>query len=161
MNKDTLNPPMYFSYWQFFVFDAAETIPGGIWTDRHDVQGFARRESTVCIGTMLQFGSADVHWAPRGYQDLPDYSRVIEVPLYCPTGRVVIEGPEEMNSGREVRVCPGHYSLTVAQRVIDDQREDVYLNLNMVPAPLRQSRILVADEGLSNVDDLLETAEPA
>ena len=64
-----LKPRLYFSYSQFMVYDR-EHIPGCIWTDGHVAQGFARKESVVCFGTLLEYGHADVSATVGAYSPL-------------------------------------------------------------------------------------------
>src|ERR1700730_11814975 len=109
MTEATSRSMLYFSYNGFVVFDKDVELPGCDWSDDHVAQGFARRESTVCFGTLLEFGLAEVSVTLDGYAPRGDYERVIAVPFLVTSGTVVIEGPEEMDTGRHVVVPPGNY----------------------------------------------------
>ena len=87
--------------------------------------------------------------------------RVIRVPFYSPSGKVLIEGPEE-NSAHTVIIDPGHYQLTSAQRAnYDDEMLFLRLYFYKVEHPVTKSEIIVKDEQLNPPRPLLETAEIA
>jgi hypothetical protein len=157
----SLSPRLYFSYGQFMVFDQSEQMPGCDWTAEHTGQGFARRESTVCFGTTLEFGHADVAVAFGAYQQRADYERVIAVPFYSGSGKVTVEGPEEMDAERVFDVPIGNYKLTAAQTVIGETEERIDLFFESVATPLKHSSIIVADEMLHPPEPLIETSEIA
>ena len=157
MTATALSPRLYFSYSQFMVYDQSEQMPGCDWTEEHTAQGFARRESTVCFGTPLEFGHADVAVIFGPYQPQAEYERVIAVPFRSGSGKVTIEGPEEMDADRVFDVPSGDYRLTAAQTIIgDDERIDLFFE--PVAAPLKQSSIIVADEMLNPPEPLIETS---
>lgn len=140
------------------VYDQSEQMPGCDWTEEHTAQGFARRESTVCFGTPLEFGYADVAVTFGAYQEQAEYERVIEVPFCSVSGKVTVEGPEEMDADRVFGVPSGYYKLTAAQAVIGDDEERIDLYFESVAAPLKQSSIIVADEMLNPPESLIETS---
>ena len=152
---------MYFSYGQFMVYDIDVISPGCAWTEDHTAQGFARRDSVVSFISILDFGQADVTFVLGAYQPTREFDRVIAVPFTVVTGRVLIEGPEEMDAGRTIELPPGFYSLTAAQRVLNDDWEDVHLFFESLADPRKSSTILVADDMLSPPFPLLETVEIA
>jgi hypothetical protein len=89
------------------VYDKTEPAPGCIWTDTHVSQGFARRESTVGFGTILEFGDAELRVQLGQYSANKDHERVIAVPFYSPSGEVVVQGPEEdEEAGRDIVMAP-------------------------------------------------------
>jgi len=152
---------MYFSYGQFMVYDLDVELPGCAWTEGHSAQGFARRDSAVCFGAILDFGHADVTFVLGGYQPTQSFDRVVVVPFTVVTGKVAVDGPEESDVDRTIEIPRGHYSLTAAQRVLSDDLEDVHLFFESVAEPRQVSSILVADEMLSPSYPLIETAEVA
>ena len=159
MNTTTaLSSKLYFSYSQFMVYDQSERLPGCDWTDEHSAQGFARRESTVCFGTPLEFGHAEVTVITVPFESRRDYERVIAVPFFCSSGKITIEGPEEMDVERSFELPRGNYRLIAAQMVVSDEEELIDLFFESVPEPLKQSAVLVADESLNPPRRLLETA---
>ena len=159
MNATTaLSPKLYFSYSQFMVYDQSEQLPGCDWTDEHSAQGFARRESTVCFGTPLEFGHADVTVNVAPYQPREEYARVISVPFLNSSGVITVEGPEEMDVDRIVELPPGNYRLTAAQIITGDDEEVIDLFFELLSTPLKQSAVLVADEMLNPSKSLIETA---
>lgn len=112
----TQSTKIYFSYSQFMVFDESELLPGCEWTELHSNQGFARRLSTVCFGTLLEFGHACVTVLHEQYNPHNIYDRVISVPFLSVSGIVCVEGPEELNSERVFQIPAGNYRLTAAQK---------------------------------------------
>jgi hypothetical protein len=72
---------VYFSYGQFMVFDRSVKLPGLDWTDAHFSQGFARRESVVCVRALDEFGNATVRVRIGPYAPSDLYARVIAVPF--------------------------------------------------------------------------------
>jgi hypothetical protein len=158
--KLSLSPRLYFSYSQFDVYDQNIRLGGCAWTDEHTAQGFARRESIVNFGTLLEFGYADVVVRRSSYEPRDDYERVIAVPILITSGRVIVHGPEETETGRERNFAlpPGHYRLVAAQRVTGDDEEAIDLFFEPVTQPLEQSEVLVADDALDPPTPLIETA---
>jgi hypothetical protein len=144
------------------VFDRTVALPGCAWTKEHADQGFARRDRCVCFGTLLEFGEADVTVYLGPYEPRQMYMRVIAVPIDLPSGEVAIEGPEdEVGSQHFVRLNSGHYQLTAAQVVIDEDRERIDLYFEKLAEPGPRSRIIVADDALTPPEVLVETAEVA
>ncbi len=125
--KSPLPPRLYFSYSQFLVYDAGVKSPGSYWTEDHCAQGFARRESTVSFATILEFGHADVSCARTAFQHDEEYDRVISVPFVVFTGKVIVEGPEELRTGRAVDLQVGNYRVIAAQRIVGDEKEVIDL----------------------------------
>jgi hypothetical protein len=158
MTATALSPRLYFSYSQFMVYDQSEKLPGCDWTEEHTAQGFARRESTVCFGTPLEFGHADVSVTVGAYQPQTEYERVIFVPFRSASGKVTVEGPEDMDVDRAFDMPRGDYKLTAAQAIISDDEERIDLFFEPVSEPLKQSSIIGADEVLNPPEPLIETA---
>lgn len=153
---------IYFSYNQFMIFDRSVDLPGCAWTKTHVDQGFARRENCLCVGTLLEFGEADVmvHMGP--YDMREPYERVISVPIELSSGEVAIEGPEDDLEGqRFVNMDSGHYRLTAAQLVTGENHEKIDLFFEKLNEPLKASRIVIGDEALHPPSPLLESAEAA
>lgn len=154
---------IYFSYSQFLVSDETVELRGLAWTETHSRQGFARRPSTVSIGTILEFGTGfvSVYFGPYIGHEL--YERVISVPFFSPTSRVVVEGPEEypVPVDRILTLQPGYYRLFAAQQVLDDDEELIDLYFQQLDKPANSSEILVAGDDLDPPESLLEEAEIA
>jgi hypothetical protein len=158
METGTLSLKLYFSYGQFMVYDESVRLPGCAWTKRHSSQGFARRESVVNFGTLLEFGEAAVTVRNGPYEVADKYVRVIAVPFLVVSGTVHIEGPEEMNVQRRIDMGPGHYRLIAAQEIKGEEEEAIDLFFEPLNQPLVQSAILMADDDLNPQMPLLETA---
>lgn len=154
-------PRLYFSYSQFMVYDQSEQLPGCDWTEEHTSQGFARRETTVCFGTPLEFGNADVVVTVGAYRPEAQHERVITVPFRSLSGKVTVEGPEEMDVDRAFDLPCGDYKLTAAQMILSDDEERIDLFFELVAPPLERSAIVIADEILNPPAVLLETARIA
>src|SRR5262245_31932847 len=116
--------PVVFNYNQILVYDASVPTPRCVWTDTHCNQGFARRESTVCFDMILQYGEADVtvHLGP--YIENSGYHRVIAVPFFSPTGRIIVQAILETYVARVLFLPKGYYKLYAAQRVSGGENED-------------------------------------
>lgn len=159
--QQVFNGELYFSYNQFMVYDKTTEYPACAWTQGHYDQGFARRASTVCFGTLLEFGAARI----TAYLASPpsrcdEYERVIAVPLSVPSGAVALEGPDKYPIERTFQIPEGRYRLTAAQRRCEDEeREDVSLFFERIDGPIERSEILVADPGIKRKTDLLESAD--
>lgn len=156
-----LSPKLYFSYSQFMVYDQCVRLPGCAWTDKHTAQGFARRESSVCFNTPLEFGLADVSVFLAAYQKQKNYDRVIAVPFLVQSGKVIVDGPEELDVDRTIALRLGNYRLTVAQCLLAEDKEAVDVFFEAVECPLARSEILLADEALDPPTPLIETADVA
>src|SRR5262249_32913980 len=85
-----------FDYNQFLVYDVSVESPECKWTEAHVNQGFARRESVACVGTLMQYGQGDAVAFFGPYQEQDNYTRVISLPFHAPTGRVIIQGMMEI-----------------------------------------------------------------
>lgn len=157
-DQDLLPPKMYFSYGQFMVFDQSVLLPGCDWTDIHFAQGFARRESTSAIRALREYGQADVRASTMPYAAKDEYVRVIAVPFAVESGVVVVEGPEEMGTGRSIKLPQGDYRLVVAQAMDGEEDEVIDLFFERVPQPIPHSEILVRDDELDPPTPLIETA---
>lgn len=138
-------------------------MPACDWTKAHSNQGFARREGTVAFGTLLEFGTAKIIVTTRPYQPRDEYERVIAVPFTVISGKVIVDGPDEAETGRErnFALLPGNYRLIVAQRVIGNEEECIDIFFEFLSSPLEQSSVLVADNALNPQVPLIETAEIA
>lgn len=152
---------MYFSYNQFMVSDETIQFTGSAWTDAHYKQGFARRTSTVSFCTLLEFGHALIEVYLSPYIEKKSYERVIAVPFFSPSGRVVIEGPEDYPATHQLTLEPGHYRLIAAQQIISEDEEQISLFFQPLQELHESSEILVADDELDPPDNLLEDAEIA
>jgi hypothetical protein len=161
MTKVNLTPRLYFSYSQFLVYDQSVAAPGCLWTEKHTAQGFARRESTVCFGTLIEFGHADVTAEFGRFVPNQSHERVIAVPFTVVTGKIIVDGPDENNVQRLVELPNGNYRLVAAQRAIGDETEAVDLFFENLSEPSRRSEIIVADKQLEVPGTLLETADVA
>src|SRR5213596_1432845 len=108
-----LKPDLYFSYSQFFVYDESIQMPACDWTKAHSDQGFARREATVAFGTLLEFGRAKVVVVIGPYQPCEEFERVIAVPFAVVSEKVIVDGPEETETGRQrnLTLPAGNYRL--------------------------------------------------
>ena len=151
-------PPLQFAYSQFFVYDANVVSRGCEWTERHSKQGFARRDGVVAIGTLLEFGEADVGVTFDIPANVGTYERAIAVPLRIRGAAIVVDGPEEVGRVRRIAVPNGHYRVTIAQKVMSETREQVGIWLQKVDLPVVRSELLVVDEELEPQEPLLETA---
>ncbi|MGA2663180.1 MAG: competence protein ComJ [Verrucomicrobiota bacterium] len=159
-SKILLSAKLYFSYNQFLVYDASVRLPACDWTEAHFGQGFAKRKSTVCFGSILEFGYAHVTAVLGRYRAEMGYDRVIAVPFFAASGVVIVEGPEEAAPKRRFTVNPCTYRLTAAQFVLPgpEQEERIDLFFEELHEPLPNSVILVADGALRPPRPLLETA---
>ena len=156
-----LDSRMYFSYSQFQVFDASIRRPGCAWTEAHSQQGFARRENNAAFGTLLDFGYARLRAYSGSYENTAQDQRVIEIPMRIPSGAVIVGGPEEFENARRLTLASGDYRLVAAQRVVNEDQEEIDLFFEKLVVPLAHSRIVIADAGLSPPETLLETVECA
>lgn len=154
------NMEIQFSFNQFLVYDSSVSMPGCLWTDTHIRQGFARRESVVCFGTILEFGKASLSVYLEPYPKEMNHDRAISTPFKSPTGKILIEGPEESNTNRYIELEPGFYNLTAAQKVVD-YCEEIELFFEKVIEPNSHSMIIIADDELDPPDELKEYAEIA
>jgi hypothetical protein len=161
MSKNQLFPQLYFSYSQFLLYDCGVKSPGCVWTKIHYAQGFTRRESVVSFGTLLEFGFADISYTRGPFQPQKNYERAIAVPFVVSTGRVIIDGPEEINIQRFIELPTGNYAVTAAQLVTTNKKEIVDLFFESRTEPLKRSAIIVADNLLNPTPTLIETAEMA
>jgi len=168
-----MNPPLLaetqvsFSHWQVLIYDSAVANPCLEWTEGHSGQGFARKESALCLGTLLQAGDAVVRVYSGQYTWREGYQRVLSVPFFTPTGRVIIHGLMEFYLGRVIFLQPQHYLLIAAQRLVGDISDDEADDLETIELyfagmgnnPATCSQILTADEGLNPPNTLLEDAD--
>jgi hypothetical protein len=136
-------------------------MPGCAWTAAHSAQGFARRDDSVCFSTLLEFGHAIVSITAGSFQTEFTHQRVIAVPFTSKSGRLVVEGPEEFDTGRTFELERGHYRLIAAQRVLREEEEQIDLFFEVLKEPLRCSLIFIADDMLNPAIPLLETADVA
>ncbi|MCI0561050.1 MAG: hypothetical protein MN733_21395 [Nitrososphaera sp.] len=89
------------------------------------------------------------------------HERVIAVPFFSPSGKVVVKGPEELPSDRRLVLEPGHYRLVAAQRVVSEDEEQIDFYFQQLDKLAPCSEILVADDDLDPPVELLEEAEIA
>src|SRR5437870_5008439 len=104
-----------FDYNQFLVYDVSVQVPECTWTEEHCNQGFARRDSTACVGTILQYGQAEATAFFGPYTEQKLYSRVIALPFFSSTGRIIVQGLTEIYLAHILFCDPGHYKLIIAQ----------------------------------------------
>ena len=152
---------MQFSYGQFMVFDDAVRLPGCAWTRAHTAQGFARRESSVCFGTLLEFGIAEFECVLEGPAlKLERFERVIAVPFLVTSGVVRAEGPEETTAQTPFSIPCGKYRLTAApaRRGSGVLRMVIRFERSV---EISRSEIIVADRQLAPGGVLLEDADVA
>ena len=83
------------------------------------------------------------------------------MPFLVTSGNVIVEGPEEIKSKRKLKLRPGNYRLTAAQRITGEEEEAIGLFFHSLQKPLERSSILVADKALRVPNPLLETAKIA
>jgi hypothetical protein len=135
-------------------------MPACDWTKTHSDQGFARRHGAVAFGTLLEFGRARVSVIIGGYALRAEYERVIAVPFQVISGTLIVDGPEETETGRERNfdVRSGSYRLVAAQCITGNDREVIDLYFEAVSSPLKKSAILLADNALNPPPTLLESA---
>jgi hypothetical protein len=81
-----------FDYNQFLVYDSSVEVPKCEWTEAHTLQGFARRKSVACVGTLLPGGQAEATVFLGSYKAQLDYERVIALPFHSPTGKIIVRG---------------------------------------------------------------------
>ena len=151
----------YFSYNQIMVYDISVTLPGCFWTEYHVKKGFARRESTINFGTIIEFGTALIKVHNQPFKMESRFERIIAVPFYSPTGEIIISGPEEYQTQKEIIIEIGHYRVVFAQWVINNEKEGFELYFEKIIKPQISSEIILADEDLTPLDILLEYAEMA
>lgn len=161
-----LDSVAYVSYSQAMIFDSSVKLPGLDWTDVHFAQGFARRESSVSVRTLIEFGKCHVTTLlgpPVGppVGPLEKYERVVAVPFLSPSGKVLVEGPEESETERIAVIAPGHYRLVLAQARVDEESEELHLFFEKLERPLERSELIRADSDLAPPIHLLESAEVA
>jgi hypothetical protein len=160
MNMSTLRLLINFAYSQFMVFDEAVNNPGCAWTEAHSAQGFARRDSVVSFGTLLEYGRANITISQDSYQPRGEYVRVFAVPFLVTSGKVMVCGPEEANDpSKRIDIPPGNYRLVAAQRLTGDENDEQSFDLffESIMIPLTRSAILIADDALDPPTPLLET----
>lgn len=162
MRTNVFSLRFYFSYKQFIVYDESVRLPGCDWTEKHIAQGFARRESVAGFSTLLEFGYANLTVSRGEYLPKKEYERVIAVPFFVTSGKVIVCGPEELNNQKRCfDLSPGNYRLVAAQRANDDEEEVVDLFFEPLEGPLERSTVLVADSALNPPASLLELVEVA
>ena len=155
---------MYFSYSQCMILDCRVEDPTCAWIDDHVAQGFARRDSVVCLSTLYEFGEAEIRVHLGPYEANEAHSRVIAVPFKVVSGAVAVKGPEEFAVDRHFEVTPGNYRLVMAQAALiveDEEGGEELIELFFEPVDVAPSRseILVCDEALNPPDVLIETAD--
>jgi hypothetical protein len=152
----------YISCGQILIFDHAVSLPGLEWSEQHYAQGFARQPSNVALRTLIEFGDATVRvWVDEDPPSLEIYSRVHAIPFEVTTGKVLIEGPEEINIGRSLDLPDGHYRLTLAQLAESESTQLVHLMFQKLVEPMSCSAVLLKDEDLAPILPLLESAATA
>jgi len=130
----------------------------------HVDQGFARSQYYLSIGTILNWGRADVTVVKLDREQWPvwfgSFTRLIAIPLDLPSGRLRIDSADSVMD-RTCTVKPGHYRVVVGQRVsyAEEERIEVAIGLEFHETPLPGSRILIADEELAPPETLDENAE--
>lgn len=148
-----------YSYNQFMVCDASAPL-FGLWTEQHSNQCFCRLESAVSFLTIIpEFGEATTRVFLGSYVVNEQDVRVITVPFHCPSGRVLVSGPEW--DGEEIKLSPGHYRLYAAQRFLNDEKQVIDLYFEPLSQPATHSEVVKADDELVFGRTFLETADIA
>jgi hypothetical protein len=149
-----------FDHSQFLVYDVSVQVPQCEWTEGHCNQGFARRESAACIGTVLQDGQAEATAFFGPFVGQESYQRVIALPFFSPAGKIIIRGLMELYLAHVLLCRSGHYKLYIAQWVSDEENEceGIHLFFHQQEKRVTKSQIIVADEGLSPPAILIESA---
>jgi hypothetical protein len=152
-----------FTHGQILVYDSSVPNPQCLWTKRHLEQGFARRESTVCFVTLLDSGEAVTTAYFGSYVENGAYSRVIAVPFFSETGRIIVSGVLEIHCARLVFVPPGHYAVYCGQYItekgFEEDKQVVDLFFEKQKTAVTASKILLRDEGIQQSGQMLEQAE--
>ncbi len=157
MENIILEPKLQFSYSQFFIYDSAVKLPGCDWTEAHSNQGFARRKGVINVGTLLEFGSASVSLSSDVNIDLEKYDRVIMVPITSESGCLLLNGVEEDNVDRKIKLDVGFYNVTIAQKEISETEEVIDIFIEKLNQENQTSKILLAESKLNFVGELIET----
>ena len=151
-----LSGPTMVSYsrGQITVFDA-EGVSGFEWKEAHWWQGFIRRPLGVSFATLKTSGSARLSILPESEGHL-NVSRVIRTTLYFPSGQAKVQGPDEGNVSRYVKLSgPGIYRITAAQMLDYEDQLHFFLSFRQVEA-IEPTQILKADNLLRVPSRLLE-----
>jgi hypothetical protein len=162
MTKPVQTDDLAISHWQFSVSDDADLDPGIEWTDVHSAQGFARRETVIAFGSIVQSATARLQVFLGPFVPDPAYARVQRVPLRVGSGVVSVAGPWDGRGGTKVSVTPGTYCVVAAQRFVgdeEDEEEAVDLFLEPTTEWPGRSEIIVADAALDPPPVLVETAD--
>lgn len=122
---------MVFGYNQFIVLDSAVSNAAFQWTDDNMNQGFARQDSVVSFVTLTQYGKADLRVFLSEYTHDAYYERVIAVPFYSVSGKLVVEGPEESGLMKPVEIPKGNYFLFAAQKKVGDDSLRCFLGIDL------------------------------
>src|SRR5262249_13422716 len=132
-----------FDYYQFLVYDVSVQVPQSEWKKEHSDQGFARRESAACIGTMLQHGNAEAAVFFGPFVEHEKHERVLALPFSSPEGKIIIRGLMEIYVSHVVFCPTGHYKLYVAQWIADEQMEKEGIHMFFQPQdkPVAKSEI--------------------
>jgi hypothetical protein len=86
---------------------------------------------------------------------------VIAVPFLVTTGKVLIDGPEEISVGRALELPTSNYRLVAAQRVVNDEEGRIDLFFEKLGEPIGNSKVIVADPLLDPPVHLVETVDVA
>lgn len=150
-----------YSYGQVMAFDSSEPLPGSHWTQHHYNQGFVRREFSVAVRTLTEYGSATVSAYLGEPMSLDSYARAISVPIEIPSGILHLEGPDEYPIKRSVTLNPGCYFLLICQACISDDELSMDIYITKSDDHPLNSKVLKADIDLCNIDNLCETGTSA
>jgi Competence protein J (ComJ) len=149
---------IYFAHSQILIYDDSVS-PYLAWTDQHFNQGFIRRDGVICLGTILEFGHANVEIIHGDYNG-KTFERVIRCPLKVISGSIWVSGTEAdlpEKAERRVSLELGLYAVTCAQSETGDDELRVVLFFSKNQS--LQSEILTADPYLHPIFPLLETGE--
>jgi hypothetical protein len=160
-SQESIQRDVYFSYGQFMVFDRSVKLPACGWTEAHFAQGFARRDSAVCVRALEEFGDATIRVRMGSYVASDQHARVIAVPFAVTSGKVAVAGPEADESQGAFELLPGSYRLVIAQTAIGDQREEIDLFFAPSTSAEPHSEIIMRDDELNPPSPLVETASIA
>jgi hypothetical protein len=144
-----------YSYSQIQVLDASVSQLSVACTDRHFAQGFCRGESEVVFFTLDQWGRASVRIFTSACIDARRFHRLIMVPFFCPTGIIIVQGPED-GPQNQTAISQGNYYLWAGQKLVAEREIEFDLYLEKLSEPAVESRIVVRDPDLAPEPILLE-----
>ncbi len=151
-----LSGPSTLSYsrGQVAVFDP-EGVSGFEWKEAHWLQGFVRRPLGVAFSTLKTSGIARLSVLPESEGHL-NVSRVIRTTLYFPSGQAKVQGHDEGNVSRFVKLSgAGIYRITASQMLDYENQLSFFLSFRQVET-IEPSQVIKADSLLRVPARLLE-----